>query len=356
MRVGPRLLLAGLGVLVALALAVWWLRPFGGTPLGDAVSRLPADTLRVSFTDWTQVAAAADGEGITPTSPAEEVQDFLARAFEQDLTYGSALSTSFPALAENFRITPVDAEWEVYGQARGGSVAVLRLGPDVDLEELEGRFAGLGYQAPADGAGSAGTWVGSPELVAGLDEPFTPVQENLAVVEDERLLVMADDPAVVDATVEVVRGDADDLGSVEGVSDLVSVAGEPAASVLWAGDFACEDLSLSQADDADLAAGETLVAEAGGVHPLTGLVFAQHDTGALTVGMLFESSDQAAEDLQPRVDLASGPAPGQGGTFAERFTVAEGVADGSLVRLQLEPVDGPFLSDLGQGPVLFATC
>jgi hypothetical protein len=73
--------------------------------------------------------------------------------------------------------------------------------------------------------------------------------------------------------------------------------------------------------------------------------------------MLFEDSDQASENLQPRVDLASGPAPGQGGSFPARFQITSAQASGSSVVLQLQPRHGErLLPDLSEGPVLFATC
>ncbi len=73
--------------------------------------------------------------------------------------------------------------------------------------------------------------------------------------------------------------------------------------------------------------------------------------------MRFETSDQASANLQARVDLAAGDAPGQGGTFPERFTVTSGEADGETVVLRLEPTGARFVfSDITTGPVLFATC
>jgi hypothetical protein len=125
---------------------------------------------------------------------------------------------------------------------------------------------------------------------------------------------------------------------------------------LWASDFACEDLAMSQADPATAAEADELVSTVGGVHPVTGLVMAQQPSGNVRVAMTFESSDAASEDLQPRTDLASGEAIGQGGTFPERFEVVDATAEDEVVTLFLEPVDGPLLGDIGQGPVLFATC
>ena len=58
-----------------------------------------------------------------------------------------------------------------------------------------------------------------------------------------------------------------------------------------------------------------------------------------------------------RAELASGPAPGQGGDFADRFTLGKVSADGTVVTMVLQPLEGAFvLSDLSSGPVLFATC
>ena len=55
--------------------------------------------------------------------------------------------------------------------------------------------------------------------------------------------------------------------------------------------------------------------------------------------------------------FAAGPAPGQGGDFSDRFAVDEVTAEGTLVRMVLDPEPGAFvLSDLSSGPVLFATC
>ncbi|MFC6342457.1 hypothetical protein ACFP8W_10755, partial [Nocardioides hankookensis] len=58
-----------------------------------------------------------------------------------------------------------------------------------------------------------------------------------------------------------------------------------------------------------------------------------------------------------RAVLAAGPAPGQGGDFSDRFSVASASAEGDLVTLDLVPRSGEYVfSDLASGPVLFATC
>lgn len=56
-------------------------------------------------------------------------------------------------------------------------------------------------------------------------------------------------------------------------------------------------------------------------------------------------------------DGAAGPAPGQGGEFADRFALGEVTASGNVVTMPLSPTEGSYvLSDLSTGPVLFATC
>jgi hypothetical protein len=71
----------------------------------------------------------------------------------------------------------------------------------------------------------------------------------------------------------------------------------------------------------------------------------------------FENDEQARVNADTRSVLARGPAPGQGGDFSDRFTVDRVTAEGSLVTLNLDPVEGQYvLSDLSSGPVLFATC
>ena len=79
--------------------------------------------------------------------------------------------------------------------------------------------------------------------------------------------------------------------------------------------------------------------------------------GGLRVAMAFESEAQARTNADTRAVLASGPAPGQGGDFSDRFTLGPVTADGLVVTMELEPVAGNYvLSDLANGPLLFATC
>ncbi len=346
-------LVGSLALAVVAGLLLWraWSTPEG---FERAVGLLPATTMRATYTDWSAVREQADGEGLDASSSEREVGAFLDRAFDLDLVSTSALAESAHAMERRYGVSPLQAEWEALGQDETGQVVVLAFGDGTDLGGLEGRLRSLGYAAPADGAGSGGTWDGDADLVAALDPELTPVHYAMAVLPDEGLVLMSDTAEAVSRAVDVARGDTEALAA----GPSVDVAGTPVSAVLWAGDFACRDLAMTAADPEDQRVGEQLVQEAGGVSPLAGLVMAAQPDGTIRVGLTFESDDQASADLQPRVDLAAGDAPGQGGSFADRFRVGSGTADGSTVRIDLQPVDGTgfVFSDITTGPVLFATC
>ncbi len=347
--------LAGLLVvaLVAAGLA-WWFLGRGPTgPLADAFRTLPASSLRLGFTDWGRVSSELDAPRGEAALDDDTVTEFLGRAYDADVTTTSAVVDSFAGLAANLGFSPGDAEWEAYGQGREGAVDVLRLGDAVDLDEVTDHLQEAGYEAPED---ADGVWVGSGDLVAGLDEPLTTMQKNVAVVHDLRLVLMSDDTTFLQQALPVATGDDASVMDVEGVSPLVEAVGEPESAQLWVRDFACEDLAMSRSGEVDRREGERLTEAAGGVHPLAGLVLARDEGRRATVGFWFATDAQAQADLQPRTDLARGAAPGQGGTFPERFAVTRAVQDGQLVRLDLRLRTGTLMADLGQGSVLFATC
>ncbi|HET6626373.1 MAG TPA: hypothetical protein VFG63_08280 [Nocardioidaceae bacterium] len=345
-------------VLAAGGLLAWrWLDT---SDYEQAVATMPASTLRASYTDWAQVRRELDASGVHAGSSGAEVDDFLDAAYRADLTSTSAVYGSTAVLAHRYGFSPLGASWEMFGQSREGAVVAMRLPESADFPGIERHLRTLGYDAPAEGAGSGQVWQGSVDLVAQIDASLTPVFQNIVVLEDERLVLLSDSAAYASSSAEVARGDADSLASGDAAEDLAGVADEPVSAVLWGADFACEDLSMAAADDEDQSLADQLVDEAGGVNPLSGLVMARQPDHSLVVGMRFEDSDQAEANLRPRAELASGEAVGQGGMFPDRFRIASAKTTGASVVLHLEPTGDPaestLLSDLSHGPVLFATC
>jgi hypothetical protein len=344
-------------VVVAAGLVAW--RALGRPSTYErALATLPQPTLRVTYTDWAVARERAGGTGLGPASSRAQVDAFLRRAYDRDLTSTSALTGSTYVLAQRYGVSPLDAQWEILGQSREGQVDVMRVDDSVDLAGVERSLRTLGYTPPRGGSGTGGTWVGGSDLVAGIDTDLTPIEQNVVVLAEQHLVLMSDSADYVAQAADVARGSSSSVLDVPGVASLGSIAGDPVNAVLWASTFACEDLSMGAADQEDQRVGEQLVAKAGGITPLSGLVMARRPSGDIVVGMHFETSEQASRNLQPRVDLAAGPAPGQGGSFADRFRVTSGERSGSDVVLTLAPRPGrdAVLSDLSQGPVLFATC
>ncbi|MDP3967002.1 MAG: hypothetical protein Q8Q02_01875 [Nocardioides sp.] len=354
--------LAAVGGLLALALVailvVAGLRAIGvvggpDTRFTRSLAILPEGSLRVSYIDWTGVRAEV-GEGIGPDSDAGDVAEFLDRAFEADLVSTSGLWDTTATLAEVYGFSALDAQSEVLAQGSQGAVTATRLPDDASAEPIEDALAELGYVEPSGGAGAQQIWTGD-ETVLAQAGPSLPALLLHVLVTDEWVLT-SDSAGLLDEAAGVLLDDADN--ALEGsLADLVDVVGdrEPLAALVWPGDFVCEDLAMAQAATPDQQVADNLVEEAGGVGPLSSALIAAFPDGSVGALMGYEDADRARRDFDARLELARGDAVGKVGTFPERFTVDGGV-EGSVVRLELEPVGDPVMSEITRGPVLFATC
>lgn len=323
-------------VLVTLVAVVaggaWWVLRSDPTRLEEALSTLPDGTQRVAFTDWA-FARSSVAE--------EDIEAFANAAYDADLTRTSAVENVAVAIEDNYGISVRELDWEVYGQSSDGAADVLK--GEFSFEDLRSTLRSLGYDEPE---ADDGAWAGDEDLVASIDPELTPAQQNVVLLENDGLVVFSDDAGYA----EKVTGGF--------TSRLTSKAGDPVSAILWTGDQACSSLAMSEADESDQAVADDLVEKAGGVSPLDGLLMARAGSGRVTVVMGFESDDQAEENLQPRTDLASGDAPGLGGSFRDRFSVASAEAHGDLVVLDRVPAadEDALFSEIDNGPVLFATC
>jgi hypothetical protein len=344
-------------VVVLLAIAAvagvrWW-QDRHRSDLERAIDYAPQETARFSWTDWAGVRAEL-GTDVDTTSSVDDVESFLAEGFDHDLTSGSAMVDSAAVLQDELGFSPASVDWELLAQSETGSVLIIGLPDGLDPDELGDTFASIGYERPdADD----GVWNGGEELVAQLTSgggaTLSPQFQYLALDADRHLLLASDGgPYLRQAVAEL----DDDLAD-EGVADVADAVGEPLSAEVYTGDLACRSLAMASADEDDQSTADQLVAAAGGVDPLTGFAMAAEDDGTVRVALAFETDDQARRNADSRARLAAGPAPGQGGDFADRFSLGEVTADGRVVTLPLEPKDGsPVLSDLSSGPVLFATC
>ena len=345
-------LVLAVAVLVALTLVVVGVRAWRSLQMNDferAVSLAPVGTQRLTYTHWAGVRSALEVD-LDADSPTGEVEQFLDDAFERDLSPMSALLESTPAMHEEFGFSPATLDWELLSQSESGSAVLMRLPEDTDFDAVEDRLEELGYQRPDE---DDGVWLGGIDLLPTIGT-LTPQLQFLAVDADQRLVIGSDTQGYAAQTMETITGDAD---SVEGLDDVVDASGEPLAAAVYDGPLACRSLAMSAADAADQDQAEQLVAAAGEVNPMTGFAMALQPGLDVRVAMSFESEEQARTNADTRAALASGPAPGQGGDFTDRFRLGTVSAEGDVVTMELEPGEGEYvLSDLSSGPVLFATC
>lgn len=339
-------------VLVALALVVvgiqWW-QSLRMSEFERAMSLAPEGAQRLTWTDWAGARRTLDAD-LDADSSGDEVDQFLADAFEEDLSPMSALLESTPAMHERFPFSPVTLDWELLSQSVDGAVVLMRLPEGTDFDAVEDDIERLGYQRP-DGEG--GVWLGGVDLLPSIGT-LTPELQYLAVDADQRLVVGSDTQDYLARAMETVTGDADPVDGLEAVVDAVD---EPLAAAVYDGPIACSSLAMGSADAADQDQAAELIAAAGEVNPMTGFAMAVEPGLGVRVAMSFETEDQARTNADSRAALASGPAPGQGGDFSDRFRLGTVSADGKVLTMELEPEDGEYLlSDLTSGPVLFATC
>lgn len=348
----PRRAAIALAVVLALAVGalVGWRLVTPQSPLARAASLAPADTSRLSWTDWAGVRRRLDA-GVGTGSTAEEVDDFITDSFDGDLSSMSALGTSAGVMQEQLGFSPATLSWELFAQSGTGAVEILGVEDDLSFDDVADRLSSLGWAEPDD---DDGVWEGGPDTLAGLGAGLTPELQHFALLEDEGLILASDQAPYLAQALEVVTGDAD---GADDLADLAGALDQPLVAAVYDGAYACEKLAMSQADDDARSEADQLVAAAGGVHPLTGFAMALLPDGDLQAVLQVEDPDDAPDDADARAQLASGPAPGQGGDFSERFSVERAGSEGRDITLDLRPVEGTYvLSDLTSGPVLFATC
>jgi hypothetical protein len=349
----PRRLWIVAALVVALVVAggiVWWRHHDKHTSFAWAVDHAPGGAQRLSWTDWAAVRAHEHAD-LSTGSSAAELRHFLDRAYDDDLSSASTLVTSASVLQQRYGFSPASADWELFSQSDQGAVVMLHLPSSVDLDDVADHLRELGYQAPSD---PDGVWQGGADLLARISPALSGELQYVALDPHDSLVLTSDSSAFLQVAADAVRGHG---ATATGLDSVVDDAGEPLAAEVYSGDYACGALAMAHAGSADQAQGRELLAAAGQVNPYSAFAMSDEPDGTVRVGFQFDSDAAARTNADTRAALARGPAPGQGGTFGDRFGVSSVTAKGSLVVMRLEPrPDASVLSDLSTGPLLFATC
>jgi hypothetical protein len=346
-----RLLFIGAALLLVIAAGVMWFVVRGDddppSRLERAIAMAPKDTKRFSWTDWAGVRKEL-GSDVTAASPNDDVDALLRKGFDADLTSTSALVQSAPVLQAQYGVSPASADWELLAQGDHEAIVLIGLPRSTDIKRIEDNLAGLGYLRPDK---ADGVWTGGPDLLARIGG----VTQELAyatIDTDRRVLAFSDESQTVTDWRGEQRGTDDD-----GVTAAVGHVDDALSASVYTGAYACVALSMTQADDVDRTRAAELLEQAGKVNPLDGFAIAALPEGDVRVAMAFESEEQARTNADSRAQLASGPAPGQGGAFSDRFKLGPVEADGKVVTMELDPLPESYtFSDLANGPLLFATC
>jgi len=328
---------------------LWWQRD-DRTSFAWAVGHAPVGAQRLSWTDWAAIREHEDARLSTRSTPGE-LQHFLDAAYDDDLSSTSALVTSAPVLQERFGFSPASADWELFSQSDQGAVVMVHLPSSVDLDDIAGHLRELGYSEPGE---DDGVWQGGEDVVASISASLSGELQYVALDRDDSVVLTSDSSSFLRVAMDAVRGDG---ARATGLDGVVDDAGEPLSSAVYDGDYACGALAMAHAGAADQAQAKRLLSAAGEVNPYSAFAMSDEPEGTVRVAFEFADDTAARTNADTRATLARGPAPGQGGTFDDRFRVASVTARGSLVVMVLEPRPGAsVLSDLSTGPMLFATC
>ena len=339
---------AALAVVVAALAVVWVVRDDERSRLDTALELAPDSSQRFSWTDWSAVRDEV-GADLSVDSSGEDVDAFLLDAYDRDLSSTTALDESAATTQDELGFSPATIDWELFAQGEDGALVVIGLPRGFDYDRLREHLRDAGFDEPAD---DDGVWFAGADGLERLSGPVTPELGALAIDEDAGILYGSDDRGYLDERDDLARGDRDDP-----VARAAASLGTTPGAVVYTGDHACGELAMSQADPTERTRGAELIEQAGGVHPLTAFAMGSEPGGDVRVALVLDTDDQARADADSRSQLAAGPAPGQGGTFPERFELGKVTADGTVVTMELTPVDdSPVLSDLTTGPVLFAAC
>ena len=352
-----RRLVIVMGVLLVVVAAgtagvrAWLSRP---TDLQRALALAPSDAQRWSWTDWSSVRDAT-GVRLDADSSTAKVHRLIEKGYAADLTSTSVLIDSAGLLQEHYGWSPATLDWELYSQASDGAVMIGHLPDSISFDDLRDDLDRMGFTKPAQGED---VWDGSTAAYAvsssADDGAVNPEITYVALDSGRHLVLTSDNGDYLQAQVDAL-GDRDALP--DGVTRVAEAIGQPVSAYVNSGGYTCSQLSMADAADDDRQQADELIAQAGKINPVDAMALGAEPHDGVRAVLAFESHDQAVTNADSRAKLAAGPAPGQGGDFTDRFRLGKVKADGDVVTMALHPTpNASILSDLGNGPLLFATC
>lgn len=337
-------------VMILAVASGWWAsaqRPDTGPPLTSALDVLPARSNVVGFTDWAQIRESLDLGAI---ATAGERDELVNEASNRDLSTRSVIADGAAAMDDVLGWSVADVEWEAYGQHPRGAAAVVRLIGSVSFDDIRLRLRAAEYTQDGPIWSAAGR----------TDLPG--ILPNVALVPNERLVVMSESPGQISPVLDVIDGTARSLGGTPAAAGTAEALAGSASVILQGATLGCDTSAVGDEPDVQQQA-RTAVERAGALEPYRysgrgivdrgGLGFSAQ---RLVFAMTFSSAVVASEQADVREQLAAGPFIGRIGQIEETLRLRSVTTDDSTLRMAFDhdPETDVFMT--GRGPLLFAAC
>lgn len=325
--------------------------PGAGGSLSESLGFAGPDTFLFSFDDWAQIKASLGASDVTSSSSEEDRRRVLIGGFtsapgpgpggtptpQQPLEYvngGYGFENSFRHAAV-WGFDVLDYDWDATITGGGPPLYVVRLGEQFDVEPVIARFEDRGYQRET--VGSATLW--THELELGADWMLEPAILNVALLEDQRTMLLASAPETVRAALADRSGEArDELLRAAAALDEPS-----AAAMVVGGEEMCLGVrnqvgQVSPQLGADI---DQLFAQAGTLHAyrVLGMGYSRNLSPIGRIVFAYDDPTTAEQDVAGRRLLAEdGWSFRTGTTLSETvFTVGAASATDGVIRIDVSP-------------------
>ena len=311
-----------------------------------ALSFLPNDAHHVWFTDWAFIKAQEGVSQISSASEAEERLDFFQMVAERYAIFGAYGVSHLTSHADTWGWDSADLDWETHVSISLPPGYVLKFQDGFDLASVLNRFKDRGFSKSVYN----GMPIYSHKVEVHLD--WLRATElsivNTAVIADANLLILSVSPDNIRAMIDAYQGDAPSLAEDSAVQALVHRLGNVAQAFISG--HVCDAFSASalletpalNLFDHDLLQSQLENRPALRNYDALGIGFCYEDSSPISLILMhFPDANQAAEDFQPRLQLATEGLirDKQPFSYAETsFTLLEARVEGNDIVFNVKPI------------------
>jgi hypothetical protein len=230
------------------------------TAIEEALAYVPASYVpSMHFTNWARIKAYEGAESLTSWSPWSERRElFRAAGSYNPIAFYAPLNVQQHAPTWGWDFS--DLEWEALitldeyllpGATKPGlaTAHVLKLRDDIDLAPIVDHFIGYGFAHQTHNG--IDIYSRQPDNAAPWAQMADPAVLNTAIMLDQKVLILAEDPAIVHLLLDTWAGQEPPFSASADLSQLILSLDDPATAFI-AGESICRRLNpLKQAGVAD---------------------------------------------------------------------------------------------------------